>query len=182
MHKKAISSIFVLCLLAFGPAPAAAGVPDWLRNLAQQSARQYADDVNAVILLDEGETTVKDNGEIITHQKIAYRILRPEGKSYAGLGLPFDNETRITFLRGWSIGRTLWNKPPASPTTSSIPMTGGRTRRSSTCGATSTTGRSSWSAGRTRRRCSRRRSCHARIPRRSHSGESSSAAISRGES
>src|SRR5881227_1733727 len=93
MHKKAISSIFVLCLLAFGPAPAAAGVPDWLRNLAQQSARQYADDVNAVILLDEGETTVKDNGEIITHQKIAYRILRPEGKSYAGLGLPFDNET-----------------------------------------------------------------------------------------
>jgi len=103
MHKKAISSIFVLCLLAFGPAPAAAGVPDWLRNLAQQPQKHYADDVNAVILLDEGETTVKDNGEIITHSRIAYRILRPEGKGYAQREVSFDNETKISYLHGWSI-------------------------------------------------------------------------------
>src|SRR5437016_3302184 len=102
MHKKAISSIFVLCLLAFGPAMAVAGVPDWLRNLAQQPQKHYADDVNAVQLLEEHETTVKDN-EIVTRTRMAYRILRPEGKHYADFGLPFDNETKINYLHGWSI-------------------------------------------------------------------------------
>jgi len=82
---------------------AAASTPDWLRSLAQQPAKHYADDVNAVVLLDEGETTVKDNGEIVTHAKLVYRILRPEGKDYSQLEIPFDNETKISYLHGWSI-------------------------------------------------------------------------------
>ena len=85
------------------PVKAAASTPDWLRSLAQQPAKHYADDVNAVVLLDEGETTVKDNGEIVTHSRIVYRILRPEGKDYAQHSIGFDNETKITYLHGWSI-------------------------------------------------------------------------------
>ncbi|HEY6968747.1 MAG TPA: DUF3857 and transglutaminase domain-containing protein, partial [Candidatus Angelobacter sp.] len=104
-RPKGIKAIFFLCFLTLSvwPVSAAASTPDWLRSLAQQPAKHYADDVNAVVLLDEGELTVKDNGEIVWHARLVYRILRPEGKDYAEHGLSFDNETKITSFHGWSI-------------------------------------------------------------------------------
>ena len=82
MLRKINFAIF-LFLLSLVPATAGAGVPDWLRSLAQQPAKKYADDANAVVLLDDQETTVQNGGEIVTHERVAYRILRPEGKGYA---------------------------------------------------------------------------------------------------
>ena len=104
MLKKGTSAIFVLALFSAWPAAArAASVPDWLRSLAQQPARHYADDVNAVVLLDDTETTVHDNGEIVHRGRIAYRILRPEGKDYARYAVTYDSESKVNYLRGWAI-------------------------------------------------------------------------------
>jgi hypothetical protein len=103
MLKKVIKLLPFVVLMGFLPPSASAGVPDWLRSLAQQPAKTYADDANAVVLLDDQDTIVKDNGEIVTHERIAYRILRPEGKSYAGHPVYFDTETKINSFRGWSI-------------------------------------------------------------------------------
>jgi hypothetical protein len=103
MHKKQISLAAFLWMVALLPLSATGATPDWLRSLAQQPAKTYADDADAVTLLDEQETTVRDNGEIVTHERIAYRILRPEGKSYAGHPVFFDSETKINSFRGWSI-------------------------------------------------------------------------------
>jgi hypothetical protein len=101
--KKLTSIILFLFLVNLFPGAAHAAVPDWLRNLAQQPAKKYADDVNAVILLDDQETTVKDNGEIVTHERMVFRILRPEGKDYADYRLSFDGETKVNYFHGWSI-------------------------------------------------------------------------------
>ncbi|HET9792163.1 MAG TPA: DUF3857 domain-containing protein [Candidatus Angelobacter sp.] len=95
--------MLVFAMLSCLSTLASAGVPDWMRSLAQQPAKKYADDANAVVLLHDVETTVRDKGEIVTHERVAYRILRPEGKSYAHFGVPFDQETRVNYLRGWSI-------------------------------------------------------------------------------
>src|SRR5205807_2302049 len=76
---------------------------DWLRSLAQQTPKHYADDVDSVELLNDGVTTVKDNMEIVTHRRIAFKILRPEGKESAVYGVPYDNETKVNYLKGWSI-------------------------------------------------------------------------------
>src|SRR5215471_18621914 len=103
MFKRTTSALFVLILLSFGSSQASAGTPDWLRALAQATPKKYADDVNAVVLLDEAETTVRDNGEIVTQGRIAYRILRPEGRSVADYALQFNEETKVKSLRGWSI-------------------------------------------------------------------------------
>ena len=103
MLKKGISGLIVFFLLSQCAIKAAASTPDWVRSLAQQPAKHYADDVNAVVLLDEGETTVKDNGDIVTHARIAYRILRPEGKDYAVHHVPYDNERKLNYFHGWSI-------------------------------------------------------------------------------
>jgi hypothetical protein len=103
MLKKRISLALIAVLAAVWPNGATASVPDWLRSLAQQPAKHYADDVDSVELLSDNVTTVKDNGEIITHKRIAYRILRPEGKDSAEFGVPYDNETKVNYLKGWSI-------------------------------------------------------------------------------
>jgi hypothetical protein len=103
MLKKAINVALFLFLMNLLPGVANAAVPDWLRSVAQQPVKKYADDANAVVLLDDQETTVKDNGEIVTHQRIAYRILRPEGKDYSQHAIDFDSETKINSFRGWSI-------------------------------------------------------------------------------
>ena len=103
MLKKGINAFFLLFLLAAWPIKSPASTPDWLRSVAQQPAKHYADDVNAVLLLDDQETTVRDNGEIVTHARSAYKILRPEGKEYANLVLFYDSETKINSMHGWSI-------------------------------------------------------------------------------
>lgn len=102
--RKKISGIavFLLALLG-GVVPARAGVPDWLRSAAQQPVKTYADDVNSVILLSETETTVKDSGETIIHERRVIKVLRPAGREEAFQGVPFDEETRLSYLKGWSI-------------------------------------------------------------------------------
>ena len=103
MRQRLFSVGLFLFLLNFLPIGGFASVPDWLRGLANQPAKHYADDDNAVVLLDSAETNVRENGDIVTHARIAYRILRPEGKSYARHTLDFDSETRINSFHGWSI-------------------------------------------------------------------------------
>ena len=103
MPKKVISAILFFFVLNLFPVTASAGVPDWLRSLASAPQKKYADDVNAVVLLEDEETTVKDNAEIVVHKRIVYRILRPEGKEVAHFGVSYDSETKINYLRGWSI-------------------------------------------------------------------------------
>src|SRR5215469_5479281 len=101
--KKGISAIVILVLAGLWPVKASASTPDWLRSLAQQPAKHYGDDVDAVEMLDDQETTVRDNGEIVTHVREAYRILRPEGKEYTNFELFYDGETKINYLHGWSM-------------------------------------------------------------------------------
>jgi hypothetical protein len=101
--RKRTDVISILVLGILFSLPACAGTPDWLRNLAQQPQKKYADDANAVVLLDEQEIIVRDAGDMVIHGRVAYRILRPEGKHFADFRLHFDNETRINSFHGWSI-------------------------------------------------------------------------------
>ncbi len=77
--------------------------PDWLRSAAQESG-DYPKDTVAVVLLDERQTTVKDNGDIETRYRRAYKLLRPEARDeYGFVRVPFDNQTKITYLKAWTI-------------------------------------------------------------------------------
>jgi len=103
MRRKAIDRGLLILVLLLAGSRSYAGVPDWLRSLAQQPAKHYPDDANAVVLLDDRQTSVKDNGEIVTRVRVAYRILRPEGKTFASFGLYFDSDTKVSYLKAWSI-------------------------------------------------------------------------------
>src|ERR1700694_413067 len=103
MLKNRINLALILVLVVLWSSASVAYTPDWLRSAAQQAPKHYAGDVNSVELLSDSVTTVKGNSEIVTHLRIAFRILRPEGKDAATFYVPFDNETKINYLKGWSI-------------------------------------------------------------------------------
>ena len=80
-----------------------AGTPDWLKQAAQVSLASYPNDTAAVVLLDERLTTVSASGEVRTTYRKAYKILRPEGRDRGIVYVYFDSETRLTWLKAWSI-------------------------------------------------------------------------------
>jgi len=102
MLKKSINALIFFAVVSWSLA-GTAEVPEWLRSLAHQTPKTYASDANAVVLFDDQETTVNDKGEILEHGRIAYRILRPEGRDYATFEIGYSNETKVNFIRGWSI-------------------------------------------------------------------------------
>jgi len=97
------ASQLVLITLAFAGTPAFAGVPDWLKQVAQAPLPSYPDDTAAVVLLDERLTTVSPTGEVRTTYRKAFKILRPEGRTRGTVYVYFDNQTQLTFLKAWSI-------------------------------------------------------------------------------
>src|SRR5271168_4486765 len=88
----------------FSPRVFADTAPDWLRAAAHQTLPEYPKDTVAVVLLDEEQTTVKDNGDIETRHRCAYKLLRPEARErYGYASVSFDNQTKLTFLKAWTI-------------------------------------------------------------------------------
>jgi hypothetical protein len=101
--RRIVTSAFFIFLLGLCSGPAYGSVPDWLHNAAQQTVKPYPDDVNAVILLSDTETTVKDNGETVTRERRVIKVLRPGGRNEAYQDVPFDEETKLSYFKGWSI-------------------------------------------------------------------------------
>src|SRR5215469_16298994 len=97
------ASAILPALVLFLGSTAVAGTPDGLRALAGQPMPKYPDKTSAVVLLDEQLTSVDHDGEIKTLYRRAYKILRPEGRKYGAVVVYFDQETRLTYLKGWAI-------------------------------------------------------------------------------
>ena len=88
-------------------APAAASkdsVPDWVRTAASQNLPHYSPETNAVVLMEETTYSVAPNGTATEHYRSAMKILRPQGREDAVIGVPFDKDTKILSLHVWSIG------------------------------------------------------------------------------
>ena len=104
-RRRRISPFALLAAAVFLGAPGAAlaDAPAWLREAAAQPLPVYPKDTPAVLLFDDQVTTVRENGEIETVYHRAYKILKTEGREYGTASVYFDNETRLTFFRAWSL-------------------------------------------------------------------------------
>jgi hypothetical protein len=108
---KPISALSLALAIAAALAPltrpvvrAADNAPDWLHAAAQEKLPDYPPETIAVNLLDDEQTTVKDNGEIETRHRWAAKLLRPEARDEYGTAVfPFDNERKISYLKAWTI-------------------------------------------------------------------------------
>ena len=99
--KKRLGCV-VLLLLAAAPG-LHASAPEWLRAAARVPLVSYPADTRAVVLLEEHNSTVKENGETIVVYRRAVKILRKEGRDEAEFGASFDNEARLKSIHAWSI-------------------------------------------------------------------------------
>ncbi len=95
----------VAWILAWAPSEVKAdNAPDWVRAAAQEKLPEYPKETLAVVLLDERQTVVKDNGDIETRYRRAYKLLRPEARErYGAVVVHFDNEMKLSFLKAWTI-------------------------------------------------------------------------------
>jgi transglutaminase-like putative cysteine protease len=103
-----VAAAIVVLVLAWTPARVHADTaPEWLRLVAQDSLPKYSAETVAVTLISEQQTIVKENGDIETHYRRAYKLLRPEAREhYGSIAVTFDNETKVLFLKAWTITST----------------------------------------------------------------------------
>jgi len=87
---------------AFAPATRA-DTPSWMREAATAPLPAHDEKTDAVMLYSEEVISVQPNGKIRSLRRHAFKILRPDGKAYGLLLARFDQETKITSMRGWCI-------------------------------------------------------------------------------
>lgn len=75
-----ISFIFLLSASAFAVGD---NVPGWLRQAASVNPPTYEKEVQAVVLQNEQQVALGNDGKIVTTENYAVKILTREGKSFA---------------------------------------------------------------------------------------------------
>lgn len=87
----------VLTTVLYAGAP-----PAWVLSAAAMKV-PAAKDAKAAVLLDEVEVIVQADGAITTRQRKVMKILTANGRDSAFAAVPFDRDTKLISLRGWSI-------------------------------------------------------------------------------
>lgn len=93
----------LVVMLVSGVPVHSADVPDWLKAQAAVQLPAYDEKISAVVLYDEQIVTVAPTGKIRLLHRRALRILRPDDESSGMVRVNFDDQTRITNLRAWSL-------------------------------------------------------------------------------
>jgi hypothetical protein len=97
-----LTAIGFLVLLSTA-AHAGAKIPTWLRDASTIQLSTYSAEIDAVQLLEQETVTVTANGEVVSFHREAYKILRPRGKELGEVEVTYRPQTKINFIRGWSI-------------------------------------------------------------------------------
>jgi hypothetical protein len=93
--------IFLVGLAVTGVADEA---PAWMRQAAAASVPAYDKDVKAVVLHKEEAVTLESNGNLVTTERYAVRILSREGRREAvGIAFYLSNFGKIREMEGWLI-------------------------------------------------------------------------------
>jgi hypothetical protein len=91
-------------VLVLSTASAFAGnsVPDWVKSAAAEKVMVDRKD-EAVVLLEETTLNVQPNGKTTEKIRRVVKILRPEGRRYGNVVIPFNSDSKINYLHVWSI-------------------------------------------------------------------------------
>src|SRR5207248_988671 len=85
------------------PARAEDQAPQWMHALVGVPLPAHDEKTEAVLLYSEKSINVLSADKIKKIVRVAYKILRPEGRDYGTVGISFDSQEKITSLHGWCI-------------------------------------------------------------------------------
>ncbi len=107
--KLNILRFFACCGLALTMTAGAAfakddDAPAWLRQAAAKRATAYDKEVPAVVLHDEDQVTVTNDGRVTTTTRFAVRVLTRNGREAARAAEPYVTDgSKIRDMRAWLI-------------------------------------------------------------------------------
>src|ERR1700690_1765530 len=105
-NRRSLLIYLWVAIWAVAAAPRAAasgGAPSWMHALVGVSLPAYDEKTDAVLLYSETNVTVVSADKIRTHVRVAFKILRPEGRGRGTVDVFFHPTRKITSLRGWCI-------------------------------------------------------------------------------
>jgi hypothetical protein len=109
-HQAPATNFFAIAALAVflgilgaSPMALAGDAPGWMHSAAGAPVPAHDEKADAVLLYSEKNVTVVSADKMKTTVRRAYRILRPGGREYGELGIPFNSHDKITAIHGWSI-------------------------------------------------------------------------------
>src|SRR5213082_1815287 len=104
MRRALLSFALVVMGCLAGVPPCAAGdAPAWMHALVSAPLPGNDEKTDAVLLYSERIVTVQSADKIKITVREAYRILRPGGREYGTLVIPYNSHQKITAMRGWCI-------------------------------------------------------------------------------
>jgi Domain of Unknown Function with PDB structure (DUF3857)/Transglutaminase-like superfamily len=110
MRKKAINPLLAGGMLLVGsavlfvvPRARAGNAPEWVRTAMSEKLPDYPKDTDAVVLLEDEQITVKNNGDVEEHYRSVIKLLRPEAvREYDNIEVGFNSESKISSMKGWT--------------------------------------------------------------------------------
>jgi hypothetical protein len=94
----------VALVAAASPASVAEEAPPWLTLAASARTPAYDNKVPAVVLVDEGNSKVEEDGRVTTTSRYAVRILTNEGRHRAIARVSYLTDTgKVRDMRAWLI-------------------------------------------------------------------------------
>ncbi len=93
----------LLAVFAAASAAPAADAPGWMHAAAGPPLPAHDEKTNAVLIYQERVVNVQSADKIKTQVRVAYKILRPEGREYGWAGASFNAHSKISGMRAWCI-------------------------------------------------------------------------------
>lgn len=104
MLKKLLGSLFALVLLAVPVSAAGDELPSWLRQAAGLKLPAYDKRVSSVVLVDESNMVVAEDGRVTRTSLYAVRILTRDGRDSAVAAESYETDSgKIREIRAWLI-------------------------------------------------------------------------------
>lgn len=95
--------LILACALSFSSRAQAADAPQWMHAVVSAPLPAHDEKTDAVLLYSEEDVNVQSLNKVTTQVRYVYKILRPSGRKYGIVEVPFNAHSKITGLRGWCI-------------------------------------------------------------------------------
>jgi hypothetical protein len=76
--------------------------PEWAVEAARTATPASAKDAPAVVLFDEYLIIVDEQNHAVERERIAVRILKPQGRGYSHCSIGYDIDEKLNYFRSWT--------------------------------------------------------------------------------
>src|SRR6266576_1174553 len=102
-HDLLVAALLSCCICGLATRAIAGDAPPWMHAVVNAPLPAHDDKTDAVLLYSDEVVTVQSENKVKTVIREAYKILRPDGREYGLLIVPFNSHSKITNMRGWCI-------------------------------------------------------------------------------